>query len=181
MDRDIISSKIVELIQRDVDSGLRETDGKNRSPRIDSFNERVGIPIGSPYCASAGWCAIDDACRELGLVNPVPPTGWSQAFRRPQFVPQKYIRPVGSLGMKGDVGVFQVIGNSTQGHYVTVSEDQKSSPMFKTLEYNTDGSGSRDGDGAYAMTRSTSAKTGNKIFICFTDIPQWIVASNMCI
>lgn len=181
--RDIIADKIVSIIQRDVDAELRETHGKNRSPRIDEFNKRAKAYLGAPYCASGGWCAIDDACKALGLKNPVPPTASSQAFRRSTFVPSKYIRPDGSMGRKGDVGVLQNVGDSGHGHHTTLSEDQLSQPVFKTVEYNTDAiSGDRDGDGAYALTRSTidrSKMNAGKIFVCFTDIPQWIFDFNL--
>jgi len=181
IDREVIARKIVAIIQADIDANLRETHGKNRSPRIDSFNKRAHAYPGDPYCASGGWCAIDDACKELGLKNPVAPTASSQAFRKTSFVPAKYIRPEGSKGKIGDVGVLQQVSDPGKGHYVTLREDQVSQPLFKTVEYNTDGSGSRDGDGAYAMTRSTvdrSAENSGKIFVCFTDIPQWIADHN---
>lgn len=180
MNRQIIADKIVELIQKDVDNELRETDGKNRSERIDSFNTRAGAPLGSPYCASAGWCAIDDACKELNLKNPVKPTASSQKFRDDKFIPKKYFRAHGELGRKGDVGVFQVVGDQTRGHYVTVAEDQTEANRneFKTLEYNTDGSGSRDGDGAYRMARRVEGRVGNKFFLLFADIPQYILDEN---
>lgn len=178
MTRQDIADTIIELVKKDVEENLRETDGKNRSPRIDSFNERVGVPLGSPYCASAIWCAIDDACKLLNLKNPIPPTGWSQAFRRKSFVPEKYIKARSSLGNKGDVGVMQVTTDPQRGHLVLVAEDQKNTPKYDTYEYNTDGSGSRDGDGAYKMTRSTTGVSGKKIFICFTDVPQWILDAN---
>jgi lysozyme family protein len=179
--RQVIADKIVSIIQRDVDAELRETGGKNRSPRIDSFNKRVHAPMGCPYCASGGWCAIDDACKALGLKNPVKPTAASQDFRRTGFIPAKYLRPEGSLGKKGDVGVLQVPGDSGHGHHTTLREDQTAQPYFKTVEYNTDGSGTRDGDGAYQMTRSTtdrSSSNAGKIFVCFTDIPQYILDFN---
>lgn len=182
--REDVANKILEIIQKDVDAPLRETEGKNRSGRIDEFNNRTGAVLGSPYCASGGWCAIDDACKALGLKNPVPPTASSQAFRKINFVPLKYIREAMALAKKGDVGVLQSPKDHTHGHYVTVSEDQTKElfPRFKTLEYNTDAAtGSRDGDGAYAMTRSImsrSKENSGKLFICFADIPQWIVDHN---
>lgn len=181
--RDTIAEKIVSIIKHDVDAELRETQGHNRSPRIDEFNRRAKAYLGAPYCASGAWCAIDDACKALGLKNPVPPTASSQAFRKASFVPPKYIRPEGSLGKKGDVGVLQSPGDSARGHHTTLSEDQTSGQStFKTVEYNTDAiSGDRDGDGAYAMTRTTvdrHAMNAGKIFVCFTDIPQWIFDHN---
>lgn len=185
--RALVADKIVEIINRDIAAKLRETHGKNRSPRIDSFNKRAGVPMGSPYCASAGTCAIADAVAELSevlgvkLKNPVRITAASQDLRRTSFVPAKYIRKEGSLGKKGDVGVLQTISDSSRGHYVTLSKDQESQPTFDTVEYNTDSGGSRDGDGAYARVRSTvdgSRANAGKLFICFTDVPQWVVDVN---
>jgi len=179
--RALIATTIIEIIQLDVKAKLRETNGYNRSPRIDSFNKRSGAALGSSYCASGGWCAIDDACKKLGLRNPVHPTASSQAFRKSSFVPAKYIRPEGALGRIGDVGVLQVFGDKDHGHYTTLRANQAVHPSFATVEYNTDGSGSRDGDGCYAMIRSTkdgSSVNSGKLFICFTDIPQWILDAN---
>lgn len=181
MSRESLVKEILSIIQKDVDAPLRETEGKNRSARIDSFNQRTGAPLGSPYCASGGWCAIDDACKALGLNNPVRPTASSQAFRDINIVPLKYMRE--AWGMAGDAAIFQSLGNPKQGHYAVVSEDQeKGSNLFKTLEYNTDGSaGSRDGDGAYARIRSTingSKENNGKLFVCFVDIPGWILDHN---
>lgn len=184
--REQVANKIIELIQADIDAPLRETDGKNRSPRIDLFNSRVGAALGSPYCAAGGWCAVDDACKALGLKNPIKPTAWSQALSKTNFTPLKYLKPAGiaSLGARGDVGIFQCPSDPDHGHYVTVSEDQTKNgyPLFKTLEYNTDAhTGSRDGDGAYAMTRSCISRTkenSGKIFVCFVDVPLWLVEHN---
>jgi len=182
LSRQIIADKIVSIIQRDVDAELRETNGYNRSPRIDSFNSRVGVPMGTAYCAAGGWCAIDDACKALGLKNPVRRTAASQDFRRTSFVPAKYLRPSGELGKKGDVGTLQVYGDANHGHHTTLKEDQTEQPYFKTVEYNTDAiSGDRDGDGAYEMKRSTidrSSSNSGKLFISFADIPQWIFEHN---
>lgn len=180
--RQKVADSIVAKIQADVDAKLRETHGKNRSPRIDSFNKRVGVYLGAPYCASGGWCAIDDACKELGLKNPVPKTASSQDFRRTSFVPAKYIRKEGELGKKGDVGVLQVNGDSSHGHHTTLNKDQVAgSKTFYASEYNTGPDGGRDGDGAYNRTRNTidkSSENAGKLFICFTDIPQWIIDFN---
>ncbi len=180
--REIIADKIIATIQRHVDARLKETTGYNRSPVIDIFNRRVGTYLGAPYCTSAAWCAIDDACIALELKNPVPPTASSQAFRKTSFVPSKYIRELGELGKRGDACVLQSVGDPQKGHFAILKLDQISGQdSFHTLEYNTDGSGSRDGDGAYQMVRDTvdrSKKNAGKIFVCFVDIPQWILDAN---
>jgi len=175
--RGIIAAKIIEIVSTDVNNKLRESGGKNRGPRIDEFNSRAKSYVGAPYCASGLWCAIDDACKILGLNNPVPPTSSSQAFRKPSFVPPRYMREDGEFAKVGDFGVLQTRAKKSHGHLTLVRYDQASHPNFYTMEYNTDGSGTRDGDGAYSMQRSTvdfAKINSNKRFICFTDIPQWI-------
>lgn len=180
--RQVVADKIAAIIQKDIDDKLRETEGKNRSPRIDEFNKRVGAKLGAPYCASGIWCAIDDACKELGLKNPMKKTASSQAFRKDRYVPDKYFRASGEFGEKGDVAVLQNADDESHGHLVFVREDMELKPLFKTSEYNTDAvKFDRDGDGAYNLERSIqsrSLKNAGKLFICFTDISQWIVDHN---
>lgn len=181
LSRESIADSIIQIVQEDVTNKLRETGGKNRGRRIDEFNRRAKSYMGAPYCASGLWTAIDDTCKRMGLKNPAAPTASSQAFRKTSYVPAKYIRAEGSLGKKGDIAVLQNANETTHGHVAAVSEDQKKQPKFKTVEYNTDGSGTRDGDGAYAMTRSTkdlSKENAGKKFICFTDVAQWVLDHN---
>lgn len=180
--RELIADTILKFIKVDIDAGLRESGGKNRGPKIDKANLRAHSYLGAPYCASMAWCAYDDACKELGLKNPIPPTASSQAFTNTEFVPAKYIRKPGMLGRKGDVGTLRSPTDSDRGHHTTLCEDQEREPLFKTYEYNTDGSGSRDGDGAYAMTRTTvdfHPRNAGKKFMTFADIPQWIYDANL--
>lgn len=180
--RDDIARGIVDKGEKDVEANFREDKGrKNRSKKIDAANIRVGVPLASAYCAVLPWCNIDDYCKENGLINPIPKTASSQDYRRTSFVPAKYIRAHDELGRVGDAGVLQVVDDSGHGHFTMLRFDQITQPYFKTVEYNTDGSGSRDGDGAYNMTRSTVDKAlenSGKKFICFTDIPQWIWDAN---
>lgn len=182
LSRQLVADKIAAIIQKDVDDKLRETEGKNRSPRIDEFNKRLGAKLGAPYCASGIWCAIDDACKELGLKNPMKKTASSQAFRKDRYVPKQYMRASGELGQKGDVGVLQNVDDENHGHLTFVREDMEAKPFFKTSEYNTDAiKFDRDGDGAYNLERSIqsrSSKNAGKLFICFTDISQWVVDYN---
>ena len=180
--RAIIADAILNVIENDIKNKLRETNGKNRSNRIDTLNKRAGTYLGAPYCASGGWCAIDDACKELHLKNPLKPTASSQAFRKTSYIPAEYIRANGELGKRGDTATLQVVGDSSHGHHVTVEKDQQAgSFLFDTAEYNTNGLGSRDGDGAYFQKRSTvdrSRENAGKIFVCFTDVSQYVLDHN---
>lgn len=176
--RDLIADELCAAVQADVDAKLRETGGKNRGRRIDEFNLRAKSYLGAPYCASGLWVAIDDVCKKYGLSNPVPPTASSQNFRRPSFVPSRYLKSNG--GERGDFGVLQSRNRPGFGH-LTLLRAPQMGKEFLTLEYNTSPRGSRDGDGAYALKRNTvdgSVLNNYKNFVCFTDIPQWVVDHN---
>lgn len=181
--REMIADAAIAVIEKDISERLRETNGSNRSPRIDEFNRRAHSYMGAPYCASGGWCAWDDACTKLGLKNPLKPTASSQAFRKTTYIPAKYIRDFDELGRRGDTATLQVVGDTSRGHHTTLSGNQMNGvPFFDTVEYNTNGLGERDGDGAYRQRRSTvdrSKENSGKIFVCFTDVPQYILEYNL--
>lgn len=138
---------------------VRETGGKNRSPRIDALNRGVGIPLGSPYCAAG----VSAAFREFAAAHPdasgttFPYGGGSQAIRAEfarrgsLFVdPDRLLRCRGALfgwtnedGAHGHVGFVE--GRLIDGARVV---------GIRTLEYNTSPrTKGRDGEGAYALTR----------------------------
>lgn len=176
IDRNYLVDRFLANIKRLIDKPIRETNGKNRSPDIDSWNKRTFVPMGSPYCASSIWCEWEDACKELGLKFPMKATASSQAFATQP--PAKYVRKAGEAGKRGDAGVLQNIADPGYGHMTVLREDQiTGSEYFQTYEFNTDGEGSRDGDGGYPKTRSIKGDS-QKRFRCFVDIPQWILDTN---
>jgi hypothetical protein len=177
--REQLVKEMLDNVARLVAKPVRETNGKNRSPDIDSWNMRVGAAMGAPYCASSIWCEWDDVCKSLGLKFPMKPTASSQAFV--WNVPWRYVRKPGELGKAGDAGVLQQVTDSARGHLTILRENQLAQPYFVTYEFNTNRAGSRDGDGGYAMRRSTgdrSLDNAGKLFRAFVDIPQWIIDFN---
>lgn len=57
---------------------MGKTEKNNRAPHVDAYNRSVGVPLGSPYCASSQyWCYLE-ATKRLGLSTkeiPLPRTG----------------------------------------------------------------------------------------------------------
>lgn len=158
------------------DIGQRETHGKNRSPFIDEIAKKCGVPLGSPWCA--GWVSVRvvrRACIALGLVNPFGLTYSSQACYTK--VPSKYRLRGDQKAKRGDLGIQQLYNDPTHGHVYMVAEDQVQPKTHKTIEGNTNGLGSRDGDGVYRQLRSTDG-TATKKFRGFVDVAQWIVDMN---
>lgn len=139
---------------------VRETDGPNRSPQIDKMNLAVGNPLGAPYCAAG----VSHCFRTFAQSLPQEPgqafpySGGSQSilawFRARGLAfedAQRLLTCKGALGGWTDADgvhghVFLVRGRLSSGGIVTAIE---------TLEYNTDPqTGSRDGQGAYALRRT---------------------------
>lgn len=138
---------------KDVAAPLRETGGDNRSDRIDALNRFVGNPLGAPYCAAGvSWCF--HAAGASGF----PYSGGSQFIRawfeqhgKLSWTPDDLLKWRGALfgwsngDGHGHIG-FVAKRFQAQSHVVSVG----------TAEYNTNGSGDRDGEGAYALVRSMS-------------------------
>ena len=129
--------------------GLRETNGKNRSPQIDAMNKFVGAPLGSPWCAS--WNAW--VYKEAG-VKKYPKSAWS-----PDWVqsPTWTRKSGGQNPLPGDAfGIYF----SSKGRIAHTGLVEKWGNSVTTLEGNTGPSGTvpgsagdREGDGSYKKFR----------------------------
>lgn len=122
--------------------GVREKPlGSNRGPEVDSWNRRVGVPLGSFWCASFLWCMIEDAAKEHGLGNPVLRTASCSALYR-------WAREHGRLVARPEPGdIFLCIGGDT-GHYHTgFVAGSVSNGRFATIEGNGSAGGSANGVG----------------------------------
>lgn len=129
------------------DVGVREASGRNDGPEVERYLAHVGLGAGHPWCAAFVSYHLDGC----GVNN--PRSAWSPAFALQKdqvWTPRKAFRSprpgdvfsvwFGSLGRVGHVGFV----TGVQGAYIT------------TVEGNTSGPGSRDGDGVYARRRQLS-------------------------
>lgn len=168
---DNIRDEIVEILKKDI--GQRETNGKNRSPLIDSICKFFGLPMGQPYCI--GWVVyrVDGYCVSKGFKNPLPKTMSTQEFYR--MTPNAYKKPKGLKAKKADVGIQQQYADASRGHaYVLTDNESINQP---TIEANTNPQGSRDGDGVYYNTRMQEGDASKK-YLGAVDIAQWIFDAN---
>lgn len=167
---------LIKLVQKDI--GQRETNGKNRSALIDMINSNCpGAYIGAPYCISGLLVrGVKKLCNNHGLVNPVKMTASTQEFY--DSAPAKFKHAKGTLGHKGDIGIQQSRSNPDTGHaYILEEAEADTSGLQHTIEYNTDGSGGRDGDGVYRRTRSQSGDMAKK-YRGSVDVIAWILSAN---
>jgi len=120
----------------------KEEGGANTGPVVDKILASVGLAPGHPWCAAFNYYVF----REAGLSDRVPRTGWSPAWLSGKRKPTEKAE-------RGDV--FGIYFSSLRriGH-TGIIEDPK--PRYCiTIEGNTNGSGSRDGDGVYRKRRSS--------------------------
>lgn len=165
--------EIVLLCLEDV--GARETEGKNRSKLIDGINKSIGSGMGEPYClAGVIVRGAMRLCQTKGLkLPPKAKSAGTQDFFR--TTPSKYKVLKGSKAKKGMIGILQNYADSGKGHAFMFTEDEGA--VQKTVEYNTNVAGSRDGDGVYQGER-TQEGTSSKKYLGAVDIVQWIIDYN---
>lgn len=134
--------------------GQRET-GRNRSKLIDMLNKFVGNPLGSPYCAAGvSYCMHHQNTPGQGF----PKTGSSQEFKRWAIKKKRFFTDPNELKTcKGALVGFTNEGDEGHGHIAFV-EGRLTDPSGKvvgirTIEFNSDLGGDREGEGVYRLER----------------------------
>lgn len=127
--------------------GEREATGHNDGPEVETYLAHVGLGKGYAWCAAF----VSYNLSTCGVRN--PRSAWSPAFALPAdrvWTPRKASRSprpgdvfsvyYASLGRVGHVGII----TGVEGRYI------------HTVEGNTSGGSSREGDGVYALRRQLS-------------------------
>lgn len=128
--------------------GMRETLGSNRSPVIDAWNRALGVPLGSPYCATglSYW---------LTAANVRVPS--MRSARARSFVTSKAIDA--SRVLRGEVRILRgdiIIWKRSQGGHIGVAESDWTGARGRAVEANTSSGriGSQwNGDGIWIRDR----------------------------
>lgn len=161
-----LSSSAIATARYHVDNGLvRESEGKNRSPVIDAMCRTFGAPLGSPYCAlGVSWCFRNYRLLVASDARPFPYTASSQYIKR-IFGQQGLLSrdPDALMGWKGALGGW-TNPDGAHGHVFFIEkrwQDENGHVIaIGTIEYNTNGQGERDGEGAFRLMRRKSVKDG---------------------
>ena len=147
-----IAQRLVEFARKEV--GIRET-SKNQGPGIEKYWSATSYPKGyqnrEPYCAAAAAWLVKQACAGQAHSFSLPTTPLAYGFekwaannsgRGIAIVSRNAARSgdIFTLSAASHVGIIESVSGSTA----------------TTLEANTDGSGSREGDGFYRKTRNIS-------------------------
>lgn len=121
------------LIKRAItDIGICEMPpGSNRSGRIDEYNHRAGVPLGSYWCASAVGAWLAEAQENLGVPIELPRgyascdnwMAWGKATKRWQTTPMP-----GTIVLYGIPGDAQHIGVIIRATPLVFSVEGNTSP-----------------------------------------------------
>lgn len=128
--------------------------GSNSGPEVTSYLKRVGLNGGYPWCmAFVYWC-VDEACKELGLSNPLVKTGG--VMRQYDECTLRKL-PKTSVAIKpGDIFIMKFSHGT--GHTGII--EKVYAGTVTTIEGNTNDDGSREGYEVARMTRAKSSLHG---------------------
>jgi hypothetical protein len=151
------------LAQKSFDTALTQLGveevpkSSNAGPEVAKYLKSIGLGVGYPWCmAFVYWC-VNEACKELGLVNPLVKTGG--VLR--QWNENKTLRllPGRSNAVKtGDIFIMDF--GKGKGH--TGFVECLASGVLYTVEGNSNDEGSREG---YEVCKHQRTITSIKGFI----------------
>lgn len=165
------AEKLIEVARAEDAKRVREVGGMNRGPDVEKYQKAVHLPAGAPWCAAfVSWVYM--ASQEL-VVAPLWCSGsavtlWHRGTRK--MLPEGYTTPEkADYQSKVRPGMIWVRakdadgaksarrGTWLQGHTgIVVAVDADG---FHTVEGNTNGAGSREGDGVYSKLHKWSYST----------------------
>jgi len=137
--------RVIETARKAI--GTKEATGRNDGPVVDEILDSVGLKgTRAPWCAAfVVWVGDKTFTRPF---NPYPRTAWSPAMLYPPTWDRA--RRGTSLQPADVFGVwFNSMGRVAHTGLVEKSEGE----WLLTIEGNTNGGGSRDGDGVYRRRR----------------------------
>jgi hypothetical protein len=125
--------------------GVRELTGNNDGPQVKQYLGAVGLPEGYAWCAAfVAYCHM-----QHNIPYPVKAPAWSPAwFPAARIIPSEKARTADVFGL-----YYPRLNRI--GHVGFLDEDwDNGSGTILTVEGNTNGEGSREGDGVYRKRRS---------------------------
>lgn len=153
---------------------VRETNGYNRSPEIDRFNTRAGVPLRSSWCMAYAFSMWDLACKAFGTVNRFDRTGGvarqlkhakkivsglKVVYLNPKILSTLELPEATMLCRRNGGGTERDIGLLWLGHVALKRDGENHYPHVLTWEGNTSAGSvgsQRDGDGVAKKKRLLS-------------------------
>lgn len=137
-------------------AGVREATGRNDGPAVERILARTGLPKGNAWCGAYAFVCLEDA--GVGLPGGARAYAWAptwhpksrQVWTRSQGENKGFSGAGPKAPMPGDVFGLYYANLKRIGHVGIV---EKWGDVVMTWEGNTNGQGSREGDGVYRKRR----------------------------
>lgn len=129
--------------------GVREATGRNDGAQVERFLRSVGLGKGYAWCSAfVFYCFM-----QVGVHTTI--TAWSPSAENKKNIIYKNGK-FKREPLPGDVGTlyYQSLGRIGHAFFYYKRHNDK---MYKSVEGNTNGEGSRDGDGVYIRIRAFRA------------------------
>ena len=130
--------------------GVREKTGKNDGKEVAMYLREVGLSEGYAYCAAGlTWCH-----NQLGIPN--PQSAWSPDWFKANVVCRRgkpLLLPFESL--PGQVAGFYSESKKRVSHVALIESESRQ--HYFTIEFNTNGAGSDDGEGVRRLIRKKAS------------------------
>lgn len=136
---------------------VREEGGANRGPVVVHMLRNAAISVPAPWCAAAVQDWTDSAAAALDVPNPLDDVSREALVADYAAWATKHGRVIDrpSLAPPGALVLFRFSGVRWDhiGLLRFPPASDAAGTLFSTIEGNTNGSGSREGDGVYRRTR----------------------------
>jgi len=146
----ITQQLVIEALRR---RGTGEVGGNNRGPQVEEWLARVHALPGQPWCVAYAWSMLDDACRALGVANPLRPVAGAH----------RLLELAKELGCwapyPGEGYLFGIDHGHGLGHAGIVTGVRADLILIRTVEGNTNAAGGRDGKWVAEHDRQASEAT----------------------
>ena len=137
-----VRSRLINALNSQLN--VRET-LPNQGVMVDKYLHSVGVTIPAPWCAAF----VSFNLQQLGIPN--PDSAWSPDYANTKDIIWTNKKKEGKL-LPGDVVTYYYPHLKRVGHVGFYTGTDKTG-YFITIEGNTNGGGSRDGDGVYKKKR----------------------------
>jgi hypothetical protein len=162
-----IANRIVQIAESQV--GVREV-GHNSGTQVEMYQRAAGgLASGEPWCVAFCYWVADQLCKELQIANPLFKTEHAQTLFNSTLPKYKSVVPDFTMG-RGFIFIMKHV-NSNSGHAGFCKN--ANTPLFETIEGNTNEAGSAEGDGVYCKRLPINGR--KDIYVRgFIDLPQMI-------
>lgn len=126
--------------------GIRELTGRNDGREVSAYLQSVGLTEGHAWCAAfVYWCFS-----QCGVKAPC--SGWSPMWFSDKFtIYRRGVKNLHLVPKPGDVGGIWYKDKQRIAHVFFIHATEGNN--FVTIEGNTNGAGSREGNGVYRKIR----------------------------